>query len=314
MAGTGSRTFLKKSLRDWLIFSVGLIGIVCDAVYSQLLELPPVSFPVLFIANLAAAVMGGVGLPLAALRGNYARATSAPWTRRRLATWFAIAIVSNGTLSGLVGPLILSDKAKPGHDIWTIIASSTLPGILGAIPWIIVSGVLTAVVSAITYFVLRSIFLASDDVVVKHHLRGAAGLGALSFLAGSAILASFGTISWITGQVGSQQTPILELRRLLYNVAGVAVLAGILLHYLLWSLSARERRKLTKSVEVIVGGIAIMIVTTQIFYAIGIGSDTSSRLPYMLLLPQFINVFLASYYLTLSIAAGIKGRRRGNAG
>lgn len=309
MTGNGRRRFFKKSLRDWLIFSVGVVGIVCDAIYSQLLDLPPVSFPVLFIANLAAAVMGGVGLPLESLRGNYARANAAPWTVQRLTAWFAITVVSNATLSGLVGPLILNNAAS-NRAISAVLVDAALPGILGAIPWVVVSGLLAAVVSVVVYFVLRSIFLASDDVVVRRHLRSAIGLGVLSFLVGAAVLASFGTVSWTVGIVGSQETPIRELRRLLYNVAGVAVLAGILLHYLLWSLSARERRRLTKSVEVIVGSIAIIVVTTQVFYAIGIGCDNSSRLSYTLLLPQFINVFLATYYLTLSIAAGMKGRRR----
>ncbi len=122
-----------------------------------------------------------------------------------------------------------------------------------------------------------------------------------------------GTVGWIVARTTPSTTPIVELQSLLYSVVGVSLLTGFMLHYLLWSFPLSERRSLVLNIEVVVAGIATIEVTVQTYFTIGIGSEQLDRLPYVLLLPQFINVFVSLYYSTLWLLAGahyLNARRR----
>lgn len=294
---------VKRSLRDWFIFSFGITGLVADYIFAHVFHLPTVNSPVLFACSLLATVMGSVGLPIAALAESYEGAAEPSLgSRRRLVGWGMAMFVTNFVASGLFGPLATSNSV---HS-WSLSWSMVLSGLGGLVPWLVVNGIVASTLAVLVFFILRSIFIGSDEVVTSIHMAQALGVASVSFLVSDTLLAPLGTVGWALARQGPIQHPVTDLQRLLFSAIGVALVTGVLLHYLLLSFPQTDRPNLVRNIELTAGGIGTISITVAAYFTIGIGDEAAIRLPYMLVLPQFISAFVAVYYSTLWIVVGAR--------
>lgn len=296
----------KRSLRDWFVFGLGLLGLISDYILSRIFNHPSVAPNLLFVCSILATIMGGVGLPISALKSKYSTASRLELTGRQLLRWTVLFVTLNALTSGVIAPYYIHYRATfTLMNLWSVLQEFFVDGIIGALPWMIMHGLAGAGITILFVLILRSIFLQKDEVATRTNTIVAARVGILAFLVSGTFLTPLGTIAWAIAETNHGEEIIITLQRLLLTTMGVAIACGLILHYLMLSLTVEHTATLLNFLELVVGFVAFFSITMTLYQTVGIINGGQKDVSYLLLLPQFVNAFVVTYYSTLWLVAVI---------